>query len=127
MTADVRPIDPFDLPEWLGTRQVSWVARSSVRGASHVRGCLAGGADEIACDLLAADVAYPQPLLGEAWRRQAHQAWEYDQVLLLSYDGRLTLAVPGTAYSADGALETVGRLAKAVGVEPDRFVVCLRL
>ena len=125
--ADVAPLDPFDLPDWLGTRQISWVARSSVRGASHVRGCLAGGGEEIACDLLAADVAYPQPLLAEAWRRQAHQAWEYGQVLLVSYDGRLTLAVPGTAYSADGALEAVGRLAKAVGVEPDRFVVCLRL
>jgi hypothetical protein len=48
-------------------------------------------------------------------------------VLLLSYDDRLTLAVPGTAYSADGALETVGRLAKAVGVRPGRFTVCLRL
>jgi hypothetical protein len=127
LTADVAPVDPFDLPEWLGSRQVSWVARSTVRGASHVRGCLAGGADEIPCDLLAADVAYPQPLLAEKWRRGAHQAWEYGQVLLLSYDGRLTLAVPGTAYSADGVLEAVGRLAKAVGVEPDRFVVCLRL
>jgi hypothetical protein len=127
LIAHVEPVDPFDLPEWLGTRPVSWVARSSVRGSSHVRGCLTAGDDEIACDLLAADVAYPQPLLGESWRRQAHQAWEYDQVLLLSYDGRLTLVVPGTAYSADGALETVGRLAKAVGVEPDRFVVCLRL
>jgi hypothetical protein len=125
--AAVEPVDPFDLPEWLGTRQVSWAARSSVRGASHVRGCLSAGADEIACDLLAADVAYPEPLLAEKWRRQAHQAWEYGQVLLLSYDGRLTLAVPGTAYSADGALESIGRLAKAVGAEPDRFVVCLRL
>ena len=127
MTADVRPIDPFDLPEWLGTRQVSWVARSSVRGASHVRGCLAGGADEIACDLLAADVAYPEPLLDEAWRRQVHQAWEYGQVLLVGYGGRLTVAVPGTAYSADGVLESVSRLARALGAEPERFRVCLRL
>ena len=125
--ADVAPVDPFELPDWVGTERVSWVARSSVRGASHVRGCLAAGDEEIGCDLLAADVAYPQPLLAEAWRRQAHQAWEYGQVLLVSYNGRLTLAVPGTAYSADGALEAVGRLAKAVGVEPDRFVVCLRL
>ena len=125
--ADVAPVDPFELPDWVGTERVSWVARSSVRGASHVRGCLAAGDEEIGCDLLAADVAYPQPLLAEAWRRQAHQAWEYGQVLLVSCDGRLTLAVPGTAYSADGALEAVGRLAKAVGVEPDRFVVCLRL
>ena len=45
----------------------------------------------------------------------------------MEYDGRLTLAVPGTAYSADGVMETVARLAKAVGVRPGRFVVCLRL
>jgi hypothetical protein len=127
VTAQVEPVDPFELPDWVGTERVSWVAHSSVRGASHVRGCLTAGNEEIGCDLLAADVAYPQPLLVEAWRRQAHQAWEYGQVLLVSYDGRLTLAVPGTAYSADGALEAVGRLAKAVGVEPDQFVVCLRL
>jgi hypothetical protein len=48
-------------------------------------------------------------------------------VLLLAYEGRLTAAVPGTAYSADGALETIGRLARAVGVDADRFTVCLRL
>ena len=45
----------------------------------------------------------------------------------MRYDGRLTLAVPGTAYSADGVLETIGRLAKAVGVRPGNFVVALRL
>ena len=61
------------------------------------------------------------------WRRRAHQAWTYGQVLLVEYDGRLTLAVPGTAYSADGALETISRLAKAVGVRPGRFAVTLRL
>ena len=39
------------------------------------------------------------------------------------YDGRLTLAVPGTAYSAPTACcEAVGRLAKAVGVRPGNFV-----
>jgi hypothetical protein len=76
---------------------------------------------------LAADVAYPRPLLSDSWRHDAHQAWEHGQVLLLSYDGRLTLAVPGTAYSADGALEVLSRLAKAVGVDAARFTVCLRL
>ena len=124
-------VDAFELPEWLGTSQVTWAARSSVRGAQHIEGSLSAtdpdGTDPLACDLLAADVAYPQPILSDAWRRQAHQAWEYGQVLLLSYGGRLTLAVPGTAYSADGVLETVGRLAKAVGVPPARFAVCLRL
>jgi hypothetical protein len=123
----VAELDPFDLPDWLGTSEVTWTALSSVRGAQRIDGLLSDGDGELRCDLIAADVAFPQPILGENWRRQAHQAWEYGQVLLLSYDDRLTLAVPGTAYSADGALETVGRLAKAVGVRPGRFTVCLRL
>jgi hypothetical protein len=35
--------------------------------------------------------------------------------------------VPGTSFTADRVLETVGRLAKAVGVEPSRFLAALRL
>ena len=66
-------------------------------------------------------------LLADEWRRAAHQAWEHGQVLLLQYGDRLTLAVPGTAYSADGALETLSRLAKALGVPAARFTVCLKL
>lgn len=127
MTAVVELVDPFDLPDWLGTSDVTWTALSSVRGAQRIVGVLAGAEGSLCCDLVAADVAYPEPLLPEPWRRQAHQAWELGQVLLVSYDERLTLAVPGTAYSADGALETVSRLAKAVGVRPGRFTVCLRL
>ena len=127
MTHDVEPVDAFDLPEWLGTNEVTWTAGSSVRGAQRIAGRLTSVEGELPCDLLAADVAYPEPLLADDWRRRAHQSWEFGQVLLVSYDGRLTLAVPGTAYSADGVLETIGRLAKAVGVRPGCFVVSLRL
>lgn len=129
MLTEVEAVDPFDLPEWLGTGEVTWTTSSSVRGARRIEGSLAAadGSGRLDCDLLAADVAHPEPLLGDRWRRAAHQAWEHGQVLLVSYDGRLTLAVPGTAYSADGVLETVGRLARAVGASADRFVVCLRL
>jgi hypothetical protein len=123
----VEPVDPFDLPDWLGTGPVTWTTTTSVRGANRIEGHLACNGEQLPCDLLAADVAYPQPLLDDSWRRHAHQAWEHGEVLLVRYDGRLTLAVPGTSYSADGALETVGRLAKAVGVDLDRFTVCLRL
>lgn len=126
-TVPVEPADPFDLPDWVGTSEVTWTATSRVRGAQRIQGTLSSPDGELHCDLLACDVAYPKPLLADAWRRQAHQAWEHGQVLLVAYDGRLTLAVPGTAYSADGVLETIGRLAKAVGVPLDRFVVCLRL
>jgi hypothetical protein len=125
----VELVDPFDLPEWLGTSRVTWTATSSVRGAQRIEGTLsspeAGG--DLPCDLMAVDVAYPQPLLSDPWRRQAHQAWEHGQVLLVTCHGRLTLAVPGTAYSADGVLESIGRLAKAVGAKPEAFVVTLRL
>lgn len=124
-------VDAFELPEWLGTSHVSWSAASSVRGAQRIQGMLSSpgtqGVEPLPCDLMAADVAYPEPLLPDAWRRHAHQAWTYGQVLLMSYEGRLTLAVPGTAYSADGVLEAISRLAKAVGVPPGRFIVCLRL
>jgi hypothetical protein len=123
----VEPVDAFDLPEWLATSTVSWTAQSGVRGSRLIRGVLSAPEGELDCDLMAADVAYPEPALDDGWRRLAHQAWEYGQVLLLRYDGRLTLAVPGTAYSADGVLESIGRLAKAVGVRPGNFVVALRL
>jgi hypothetical protein len=123
----VEPVDPFDLPDWLGTEEVTWTALSTVREAARVTGELAAGERSLACDLMAADLAYPEPLLGEPLRRQAHQAWTHGQVLAVDYEGRLTLAVPGTAYSADGVLETLGRFAKALGVRAERFTVVLRL
>jgi hypothetical protein len=48
-------------------------------------------------------------------------------VLLVSYDDRLALAVPGTAFTAELVLETLARLAKAVGTQPESFSVLLRL
>jgi hypothetical protein len=125
--ATVEAVDPFDLPEWLGTGEVTWTARSSVHGGHHVDGELTGSGEALACDLLGADQAFPVPVLVEDWRRQTHQAWTHGQVLLVAYDGRLTLAVPGTEFTADRVLEAIGRLAKAVGVRPGEFVVALRL
>jgi len=123
----VAGVDPFDLPDWLGTEEVTWAATSSVRGEPRVTGELTGDDCSLVCDLLAADQAFPAPVLPEDWRSRAHQAWTYGQVLLLDDEGRLTLAVPGSAFSADLALETLARLARGVGVEPRRFSVRLRL
>lgn len=126
--AEVREVDPFDLPDWLGEGEVGWLAQSSVRGAHHVSGVLTGGGPEpVPCDLLAADVAYPRPVLDTEWRRSAHQQWVHGQVLLVEYDRRLTLAVPGTAFTADLVLEALARLAKAVGVNPSSLTASLRL
>lgn len=124
---DVVEVDAFDLPEWLGESEVTWRAESSIRGSHHLTGDLVGGDEPLPCDLLAADLAYPAPVLDGEWRRAAHQQWTLGQVLLVEYDGRLTLAVPGTGFTADRVLESLGRLAKAVGVKPSRFVAALRL
>ena len=128
----VEPVDPFDLPDWVGEGDVTWRASSSL-GRSHlVTGDLDGdpvepGRAALTCDVLACDPAYPMPVLSEAWRHDAHQAWALGEVLLVEYDGRLTLVVPGTVVTAEPTLEAVRRLARAVGSRPDRFTVALRL
>ena len=124
---DVAEVDPFDLPEWLSLGEVIWTATSSLHGAHRVEGRLAGSGEELVCDLLGADQAYPRPVLDEGWRRRAHQSWTHGEVLVCRYDSRLTLAVPGSDFTADRALEAVGRFAKAVGADPGRFLVALRL
>ena len=123
----VTGVDPFELPDWLGTAEVGWSATSSIHDVHLVSGELSGSGEQTACDLLAADVAFPQPVLDERWRRSAHQEWTHHQVLLVEYDGRLTLLVPGTGFTADLVLEGFARLAKAIGVSPTQFVASLRL
>lgn len=121
-------VDPFDLPEWLGTAQVTWEPEGGIGGAALVRGLLrAPGGASMPGDLLAVDLAYPRPVADERTRTRAHQAWRHGQVLLVAYDGRLTLAVPGSVHTADGLLEGVGRLAKAVGASVEDYSVRLRL
>ncbi len=38
MQAAITDIDPFDLPEWLGTHEVVWRADSGLRSGHLVRG-----------------------------------------------------------------------------------------
>jgi hypothetical protein len=121
-------IDPFDLPDWLGETEVTWAAESGVRRGHAVAGLLTGpGHEPVPCDLLAVDPAYPVAVVPENVRHDAHQAWRYGQVLTVSRDGRLTLAVPGTGFTADLVLEAVGRLALAVGASVERYSVLLRI
>jgi hypothetical protein len=85
------------------------------------------GHEPIPCDLLAVDPAYPTAVVPEKVRHDAHQAWGYGQVLTVSRGGHLTLAVPGTGFTADLVLEAVGRLALAVGASVERYSVLLRI
>ena len=122
------PQDPFDLPDWLGEEDVTWAAESGLRTGYAVPGVLTGdGRDPLACDLLAVDEAYPVPVADETVRHDAHQAWRHGQVLLVAAEGRLTLAVPGTRFTADVVLDALGRLAKAVGASPEHYSVLLRI
>lgn len=129
MSHDWEYVDPFDLPDWLGVDEVTWVPREGLRGGL-VSGTVRSEASpecEVACDLLGADVAFPSPVLPDEFRVPAHQAWARDEVLLLSAGGRLTLAAPGTEHSADRVLEMLRRFAKAVGSRPERFAARLFL
>ncbi len=123
-------VDPFDLPDWLGTDDVTWSADAGLRTGHHVRGILTSpGHDDhtLVCDLLAVDEAYPAPVTCDRSRAAAHQAWQHGQVLMGEYDARLVLAVPGTGFGADLVLDTISRLAKAVGAAPERFAAHLRI
>lgn len=123
----VRAVDPFDLPEWLGEGEVTWTATTPVHGGHLVTGELSGAGGTLGCDLLGVDQAFPQPVLDDGWRRQSHQAWTHGQVLVVEQGGRLTLAVPGNGFTADLALQALGRLAKAVGARPGSYLAAIRL
>lgn len=123
----MEPVDAFDLPSWIGEEEVVWVAEESL-GQPYVSGTLHGPDDRShVCDVVAGDHAYPVAALEESRRREMHQTWRLGQVLLVSRDGRLTLAAPGSEVDAGLALETLARFAKAVGAPADRFSVTLRL
>lgn len=120
-------VDPFDLPDWVGAEPVTWEAEHGVREGHLVHGRLTGTGGEHPCDLLAVDEAYPRPVADADSRARVHQAWQHGQVELVEYDGRLALAVPGTRFTADGVLDALARLAKAVGAPERQVSALLRL
>lgn len=125
---ELAPVDPFDLPEWLGVAEVTWSARAGLRTGYAVPGDLhAAGQETLACDLLGIDEAYPVPIAADQVRRLAHQAWRNGEVHLVRREGRLALAVPGTSFTADLVLDAFARLARAVGASADRYTVLIRI
>ena len=136
MQGTLTDIDPFDLPEWLGTSDVVWRADAGLQTGHLVRGRLtadptspAASDDpgEIVCDLLAVDEAYPAPVVDDATRLRVHQAWRHGQVVIGEHGSRMVLAVPGTRFGPELVLETLGRLARAVGARAERYAALLRL
>ena len=135
MQATITDIDPFDLPEWLGTGDVVWRADEGLQTGHLVRGRLAADqpdhaaeeSQEIVCDLLAVDEAYPAPVVDDATRLRVHQAWRHGQVVIGEHGSRMVLAVPGTRFGPELVLDALGRLARAVGARAERYAVLLRL
>jgi hypothetical protein len=128
MQAALTDVDPFDLPDWLGTDDVVWRADAGLRTGHLVRGRLtADGETDLPCDLLAVDEAYPAPVVDDAARLRVHQAWRHGQVVVAMLDDRLVLAVPGTGFTPELVLEALGRLARAVGAHAERYAALLRL
>jgi hypothetical protein len=131
MQATITDIDPFDLPEWLGTGDVVWRADQGLQTGHLVRGRLAAdpaeSSHEIVCDLLAVDEAYPAPVVDDATRLRVHQAWRHGQVVIGEHGARMVLAVPGTRFGPELVLDALGRLARAVGARAERYAVLLRL
>ena len=126
-TGAARDLDPFDLPEWLGAEPVVWTPEGGIHDRYLVTGALSTDERSLPCALLAVDEAYPEPVADDDLRHMAHQAWKYGEVLLVSLDDRMTLAVPGTSFTADLVLDALARFAKAVGARPESFSVLLRL
>ena len=131
MQGTLTDIDPFDLPEWLGTGDVVWRADEGLQTGHLVRGRLtaepARASEELVCDLLAVDEAYPSAVVDDASRLQVHQAWRHGQVVIGEHGARMVLAVPGTHFDPELVLEALGRFARAVGARAERYAVLLRL
>ena len=131
MQGTLTDIDPFDLPEWLGTGDVVWRADEGLQTGHLVRGRLSAepsdDSQEIVCDLLAVDEAYPAPVVDDATRLRVHQAWRHGQVVIGEHGSRMVLAVPGTRFGPELVLDALGRLARAVGARAERYAALLRL
>lgn len=119
--------DPFDLPDWLGTDHVTWHGAGLLSDEPVVTGCLDSQGRTQPLDLLAVDAAYPRALCPAQQRHDAHQAWHFGEVLLLGADDRVAAAVPAVRVDANLVVDTIRRVAKAIGAPSDNFTVMLRL
>lgn len=123
-----RLFDAFDLPDWLGTEDVSWHSLVALDSGHQIAGEFRS-ADGLRqpLDLLAVDAAYPKVVCSDAERHDAHQSWQFGEIVLLSVGDRVAAAVPTSSFDANLACEAMRRVARAVGADVSRFWVSLSL
>ena len=64
-------VDPFDLPDWLGEGEVTWMPECGIHDRHLVPGSLTGAdAAVLPCALLAVDEAYPTSVADEELRHE---------------------------------------------------------
>lgn len=126
---DLQPSDAFDLPDWLGTSDLVWHSTTGLRSGHDVSGELICEStdQQHPCDLLAVDDAFPEPVVSEQFRVLVHRAWRHGQVQLAWAGDRLVVAMPGVRIDAGRVMESMSRLARAVGASPERWSVRLRI
>lgn len=122
------PVDPFDLPEWLATDEVTWHAVSTDRAGHLIHGVLTAGPEkEWSCNLLAVDQAWPRTVAPTDVRERVHLTWRNGEVELVEIDGALTLLTPGVGFSSGRVMTTLERFTRAVGARAERYVAAIRL
>lgn len=124
----MNPVDPFDLPEWLATEEVTWHAVRADRAGHLLHGLfISASGNECACNLLAVDQAWPRTVASAQVREKVHLTWRNGEVELAEIDGALTLLVPGSGFSSGRVMMTLERFTRAVGAQSDRYIAAIRL
>jgi hypothetical protein len=106
---------------------VTWRAEGILADSPRVLGSLSAGQCSHPLDLLAVDAAYPRSVCTSQQRHDAHQSWHFGEVLLLTDAGRVAAAVPTVSFDAKLVVDTIQRVAKALGAPSSNFTVLLTL
>jgi hypothetical protein len=106
---------------------VTWRAEGILSQDPLVRGWLSSDHRSHPLDLLAVDAAYPRTVCTSQQRHDAHQSWYFGEVLFLSESDRVAAAVPTVSFDPNLAVESVRRVAKALGAPAANFTVMLML
>lgn len=104
-----------------------WRAETVLTGPPRVTGSLFAAHGRQPLDLLAVDAAYPRVVCTPDQRHDAHQAWHFGEVLMLTDDKRAIAGVPAVEFDPDLVVEAIRRVAKAIGAPPGNLTVELTL